>query len=94
MIRHPRRDALRAFLARRGIQTQIHYPIPVHLQPAYADLGFPPGSLPVTEAIAREVLSLPLYPEMADAHIDYVCDAIHSFSRTYRKSMPAGKNQL
>jgi dTDP-4-amino-4,6-dideoxygalactose transaminase len=58
VVRHPRRDALMEALAEREVQTLIHYPVPVHLQPAYQHLG---GALPVTERIAREILSLPLY---------------------------------
>ena len=49
-----------------------HYPIPVHLQPAYADLGYGPGSFPNAEAVARDVLSLPLFPELTDAQVDRV----------------------
>ena len=78
VIRHPRRDALRARLAERGVGTLVHYPVPVHLQPAYADLGYRPGSLPHTERAAREVLSLPLYPGLTDAQQDRVIEAIHS----------------
>ncbi len=61
VVRHPHRDRLREDLERRGVGTLIHYPIPIHLQPAYRDLNYPPGSLPVTERLASEILSLPLY---------------------------------
>lgn len=61
VVRHARRDQLREVLLQRGIQTLSHYPVPVHRQPAYADLGYRPGSLPVSERLAAEVLSLPLY---------------------------------
>lgn len=67
-IRTAARDALRERLAARGIQTGIHYPIPVHLQPAFAHLDYREGAFPVAEAAAREVLSLPMYAEMPDAH--------------------------
>lgn len=63
-VRSPERDALQAHLTERGVGTGIHYPIPVHLLPAYADLGHGPGSFPVTEKAASEVLSLPMYPEL------------------------------
>jgi len=81
VVQTPQRDALRAFLAERGIQTLIHYPIPAHLQPAYAHLGLPAGSLPVAERVAAEVLSLPMYPELGEAQVDRVCNAIHEFFR-------------
>ena len=66
MVRHPRRDALAAALRARGVGTLIHYPIPLHLQPAFASLGGKPGDLPVAEKAAAEILSLPLYPELTD----------------------------
>lgn len=72
VVRSPERDNLRIFLSERGIQTLVHYPVPVHLQPAYADLGYERGSLPCSEAAAHEVLSLPLYPEMSDDMVDEV----------------------
>jgi dTDP-4-amino-4,6-dideoxygalactose transaminase len=58
------RETVRALLHRAGISTNIHYPVPVHLQPAHADLGYKAGDFPVAEAFARETLSLPLYPEL------------------------------
>lgn len=77
VIRTPRRDALRSYLASRGIETGIHYPTPVHLTPAYQALGYPgPGSLPVAERIAREVLSLPMYPELTHEQIRSVAAAV------------------
>lgn len=81
VVRHPRRDALRRFLEERGIGTLIHYPVPVHLQPAYADLRYREGSLPVTEALSREVLSLPMYPELTDAEVRMVSEALREFLR-------------
>ncbi len=80
VIRTEKRDALRSFLASRGIQTRIHYPVPVHLQPAYANLGYYPGSFPETERLSREALSLPLYPEMTDEMVGMVCQAVLDFS--------------
>ena len=64
VVRHPRRDALAAALRERGVGTLIHYPIPLHLQPAFASLGGRPGDLPVAEKATAEILSLPLYPEL------------------------------
>lgn len=75
-IRTGGRDALRGILESRGIQTGMHYPIPVHLQPAYRDLGYKEGDFPESEEIARRVLSLPLWPEMPREHLEIVALAI------------------
>ncbi|HVN14777.1 MAG TPA: DegT/DnrJ/EryC1/StrS family aminotransferase [Anaerolineales bacterium] len=80
VIRHPERDQLRAYLKARGIQTLIHYPVPVHLQPAYKDLGYHADDLPISEAAAKEVLSLPLYPEMSEDAVKIVCQTILEFT--------------
>jgi dTDP-4-amino-4,6-dideoxygalactose transaminase len=79
VVRSRQRDALQRHLATQGIGTLIHYPTPVHLQPAYAELGLARGSLPFSEQLADEVLSLPLYPEMSEAQQDAVVAAISSF---------------
>ncbi len=79
VIRTSRRDELLDYLKKQGIGAGIHYPVPLHLQPAYAELGYQPGSLPVTEAVARTCLSLPLYPEMSDEQQDRVVAAVRSF---------------
>lgn len=79
VIRTPRRDELLEHLKKQGIGAGIHYPVPLHLQPAYAELDYRHGSLPVTEAVARSCLSLPLYPEMSDAQQDRVVAAVRSF---------------
>jgi len=76
VVRHPGRDRLRAALADRNIQTGLHYPTPVHLQHAYSHMGYQAGDFPVTEAIARECLSLPLFPEMTDEQQDAVVEAL------------------
>jgi dTDP-4-amino-4,6-dideoxygalactose transaminase len=75
-VRSPQRDALQKSLQAAGVQTGIHYPIPVHLQPAYADLGYKAGDFPVAERLAQEVLSLPLYPEQTPAQIEEVVAAV------------------
>jgi dTDP-4-amino-4,6-dideoxygalactose transaminase len=77
-----RRDALRVHLAERGIGTQIHYPVPIHMQEAAQFLGYRKGDLPVTEKVAGEVLSLPMYAELTDAQIDRVSAAVTGFMRT------------
>jgi dTDP-4-amino-4,6-dideoxygalactose transaminase len=76
VIRHPQREELMAFLKKRGINTLVHYPLPIHLQPAYKGRLGDVGSLPNSEQAAREVLSLPLYPEMGEANVHTVAQAI------------------
>ncbi|MCA1669150.1 MAG: DegT/DnrJ/EryC1/StrS family aminotransferase [Thermomicrobia bacterium] len=78
-VRHPRRDALAAYLKERGISTAVHYPTALHLQPAFASLGLGAGTFPVAEAQAREELSLPLYPELTAEEVLYVADAVRAF---------------
>lgn len=75
-LRVENRDSLQAALAAEGIQTGIHYPTPVHQQPAYADLGYGPGSLPQAERASQEVLSLPVYPELTAEAIATVARAV------------------
>ena len=75
-LRADDRDALQAALQEKGIQTGIHYPIPVHLQPAYAELVHIPLALPQSEKAAAEVLSLPLFPEMTGDQIQRVTTAL------------------
>ena len=77
-VRLGERDALQRALQAKGIQTGIHYPIPVHLQPAYADLGYKAGEFPHSESAAREVLSLPMFPELTAQLQHLVVGAIHS----------------
>jgi dTDP-4-amino-4,6-dideoxygalactose transaminase len=77
-LRSPDRDALQAALTSEGIQTGIHYPVPVHLQPAYSDLAYGHGAFPQSEKAANEVLSLPLFPEMTDAQIEAVCRVVQA----------------
>jgi dTDP-4-amino-4,6-dideoxygalactose transaminase len=79
VIRCADRDALQAHLAARGIATAIHYPIPLHLQPGFAFLGYRAGAFSVSERSAREVLALPLYPELADEAVDEVCAAVRDW---------------
>lgn len=79
VVRSPQRDALRQHLAAAGIECLVHYPIPPHLQGAYAELGLGLGDLPVAEAIAVESLSLPIGPHLSEDDVDYVCDSIRQF---------------
>jgi dTDP-4-amino-4,6-dideoxygalactose transaminase len=79
MVQTSRRDALRQFLQDRGVQTGIHYPTPIHLQPAYADHGWKKGDYPVAEELSSRIVSLPMFPELRDEQIDYVCEQISEF---------------
>lgn len=79
VIRVQDRDGLQAYLQQKGIGTMVHYPIPPHLQPAYSDLGMNIGSLPISEKIHADVLSLPIGPTMNDEQVEYVIAAIRSF---------------
>ena len=75
-LRAENRDGLQAALRQDGIQTAVHYAVPAHLQPAYADLGYGEGSLPQSEAAARQVFSLPIYPELSEQSIAKVVAAV------------------
>ena len=77
-VRTPQRDAVRAKLTAAGVQTGIHYPIPLHLQPAYRDLGYGPGDFPVSEALAATVLSLPMFPELTEPQIEMIADGVRA----------------
>ena len=77
---HAERDRLQAHLSEAGIQSGMHYPFPVHLQKAYAELGHKPGDFPISEQIANTQLSLPMYPELPDGDVVRVIDALKSFS--------------
>ena len=78
-IRYAGRDPLGAFLNERGINTGLHYPLPLHLQPVYNYLGLSPGSLPEAERACREVLSLPMFPKITSDEIKAVANAIGQF---------------
>jgi dTDP-4-amino-4,6-dideoxygalactose transaminase len=78
-IRSARRDELQAHLRKHGIGSEVYYPLPLHLQPCYADLGCRKGDFPVSERLAEESLALPIHSELAAEDIDYIVDAIRSF---------------
>jgi dTDP-4-amino-4,6-dideoxygalactose transaminase len=78
-IRCAARNELRAFMRRAGIPTEIYYPVPLHLQPAFAYLGYQPGDFPQSEAASHQVLALPVYPELTESHQQAVVGAIADF---------------
>ena len=79
VVRHPRRDDLKKHLDANGVGCALHYPLPLHLQKCYANLGHKAGDFPVAEKVARECLSLPIYPELTDAQIRRVAGTIANF---------------
>jgi dTDP-4-amino-4,6-dideoxygalactose transaminase len=79
VVQAPDRAALQQFLSERGIASAIHYPVPVHLQPAYTHLGYEPGSLPVSERLAESVLSLPIFPQIDAGQVAAVAEAVRAF---------------
>jgi len=80
IVRHAKRDQLMAHLTQRGVGTRVHYPIPIHLQDCARNLGYKQGDFPRAELQARTILSLPIYPELSDAEIDYVIESLCSFA--------------
>lgn len=92
VVRSPRRDELREHLAGAGVQTGVHYPTPIHLQPAYADLGLGPGSLPVAERLAGEICSLPMFPALRPDQIARIGAAVAAFSPRRGRAAPPGRS--
>jgi dTDP-4-amino-4,6-dideoxygalactose transaminase len=79
VIRSERRDMLRERLVSKGINASIHYPVPIHRQPAYKDLGYKPGDFPVTEELASRILSLPMYAELTSEQVEFAAVTIREF---------------
>ena len=79
VIRCAKRDELRNYLTTRSIGTEVYYPIPLHLQNCFADLGYKEGDFPHAEAAAREALALPIYPELTEAQQGYIVEEIKAF---------------
>ena len=79
VIRAPRREALRTFLHEAGVETEVYYPVPLHLQRCFADLGYREGAFPAAEAASREVLALPVHPALPPGAQSYVVDRIAAF---------------
>jgi dTDP-3-amino-3,4,6-trideoxy-alpha-D-glucose transaminase len=78
VVTSKQRDALKTHLATNGVATDVHYPLPAHLHTPYSQYASGPGSLPITERLASEVLSLPIYPELAEDDVDYVCQVVRA----------------
>ena len=76
----PQRDALQQHLAGSGVPTIIYYPQPLHLQKVYADLGYGVGDFPEAEAVSRNILPLPMYPELSDEQVDHVIACVRQFA--------------
>ncbi|HEY7198707.1 MAG TPA: DegT/DnrJ/EryC1/StrS family aminotransferase [Candidatus Dormibacteraeota bacterium] len=83
-IRTAERARLERALADEGVQTGVHYPVPVHLQPAWSDLGYGPGSFPVAERVASEVVSLPMYPELPAHELERVAELVATVERAWQ----------
>ena len=79
VVRHPRRDELKAYLDANGVGCALHYPLPLHLQKCYASLGYKAGDFPNAEKSANQCLSLPIYPELTEAHIQRVAEVVKAF---------------
>lgn len=100
VIRVLKRDALSTYLSKRGIGVGIHYPIPIHLQPAYGDCGYKRGDFPVAESLADKILSLPMYPELTNEMIESVVGSIRAFDSEHglpsitESTMIGRKNRL
>ncbi|HJR77968.1 MAG TPA: DegT/DnrJ/EryC1/StrS family aminotransferase [Nitrospiraceae bacterium] len=80
-VRVPKRDQLRAYLKEKGVGTEVYYPLPMHLQNCYRDLGYQKGAFPVSEQAAAEVVSLPIYAELKEDQLAYVVQAVADFYR-------------
>jgi len=90
VVRVSEREALMEYLKKMGVATGLHYPIPIHLQPAYAELGYRQGDFPITEAYAETIVSLPIFPELDDEKVAYVVEGIREYfaARGEAESLP------
>jgi len=86
VIQAENRDGLQQYLQENGVASGLHYPVPLHLQEAYGDLGYKKGDFPVAEQAAEKILSLPMYPELTEEQIVYVCDVIKGWKKLTGKS--------
>jgi dTDP-4-amino-4,6-dideoxygalactose transaminase len=81
VIQTDERDALKQRLAEQGVETGLHYPVPLHLQQAYEQLGYKAGDFPVAESLAKRILSLPMFPTIGQEQVEYVCSAVMEFAQ-------------
>lgn len=88
VVRCSHRDALKDYLAERGVGTAVHYPVPIHLQEAYRDVGYRRGDFPVTEACADEILSLPMYPELRQDEVREISELVKEYNE---QQVPSGQ---
>jgi dTDP-4-amino-4,6-dideoxygalactose transaminase len=86
VIQTSKRDELQKYLESQGIHTAVHYPLPIHLQPAYKELGYKPGAFPVSEKAAKQILSLPFFPHITSIEQQRVVEGITSFFNAKNKS--------
>lgn len=91
VVRSEHRDALRERLVSKGISASIHYPVPVHLQPAYKDLGYKRGDFPVTEGLSSRILSLPMFAELTSEQVQFTAETIREFMSTNANGQPRSK---
>jgi dTDP-4-amino-4,6-dideoxygalactose transaminase len=85
VVRVPERDRLRRFLLERGVETEVYYPIPLHLQECFAELGHRSGDFPHAESAARESLAVPIYPELTEEQQRYLVEQIGEFIADNRR---------
>jgi dTDP-4-amino-4,6-dideoxygalactose transaminase len=82
VVRTSHRDELRAWLETKGVSTGMHYPVPIHLQEAWRNYGGGTVSLPITEQVVGEIISLPMYPELSTEEVNYICESIQEFTES------------
>lgn len=79
VVKHPNRNAFVTYLKQKGVGTVIHYPVPIHLQEAYKDLGYPQGSFPCTETFAKDIVSLPIFPQLKEEELITISELINNY---------------
>lgn len=90
VVRVPDRDSFRSYLAERGVQTGVHYPVPLHLEPAFSYLGYQPGAFPVAEKLTSQIVSLPMFPHMTTTEVEYVAETAAAALEQLDQRVPLG----